>query len=333
MSIRERILVASAELELLASARDPVIVTHPSPDVDGVASAMALALGLRALGSAATAVVEDPIPPRLQPMCGVGPLVVVGRDEGAEERVRSADLVVVVDTSHLPKSSPVGGLVDAHRGPVLVIDHHVPRKRPRGIVIPESASTGEIVYHLLGVLGAPVTEDIAHLVYLSIAYDTHSFRFLRDAAATFAVAAHLVELGADAMRAQRELFQQASVDSLTFLSRALAASELACDGRIAWVLLDDAVHAGLTVEPEDYRDVIQRLISTAGVRVAMTMTPRPSEGRIRISLRAKGEVDVEPLARRFGGGGHPQACGASVRAKRPDKLIKRLLQDLAPLVA
>jgi phosphoesterase RecJ-like protein len=39
---------------------------------------------------------------------------------------------------------------------------------------------------------------------------------------------------------------------------------------------------------------------------------RERAGQVKVSLRGKGDVDVQRIAARFGGGGHPNAAGFSV---------------------
>jgi phosphoesterase RecJ-like protein len=49
--------------------------------------------------------------------------------------------------------------------------------------------------------------------------------------------------------------------------------------------------------------------SIASVRVACLLRER--EGQVKVSLRGKGDVDVQRVAARFGGGGHVNAAGFS----------------------
>jgi phosphoesterase RecJ-like protein len=47
----------------------------------------------------------------------------------------------------------------------------------------------------------------------------------------------------------------------------------------------------------------------------------------RVSLRSKGDVDVNTVANKFGGGGHKNAAGCSLTGAYPD-VRKRLLEEL-----
>jgi phosphoesterase RecJ-like protein len=51
--------------------------------------------------------------------------------------------------------------------------------------------------------------------------------------------------------------------------------------------------------------------SIAGVRLALLFR-QIANGRVKVSFRSIGDVDVAELAHRFGGGGHTRAAGASL---------------------
>lgn len=326
-SVRDQVLERTEVLDALRGAYRVVVATHPAPDGDGLCASQALVLGLRAAGIEARVVVGAEVPRRLRSMQRYCEVELVSAPDTASF-VQGADLAVTVDIGGLAGHTPVGGALAASKAQVIALDHHVPRRPTPGILIPDSSSSGEIVFHVLEALEVQLDAPMAHLLYLSVSYDTLSFRFLKDAAATLALASRLVAAGAEPFRAQRELFQQASRDSVTMMARALANVTEAAEGRILYTVIDESVTAGLAVEPEDFREVIQRLISTAGVDVAMTVVPVPKRGRIRLSFRAKGRVDVEPVARKFGGGGHAQACGATVNGNKVEKLVARALEAL-----
>jgi phosphoesterase RecJ-like protein len=65
--------------------------------------------------------------------------------------------------------------------------------------------------------------------------------------------------------------------------------------------------------PESFvesEDLVNYPRSVGSVRVACLFRERG--GRVKVSLRGKGDVDVNRIAAAFGGGGHPNAAGCSV---------------------
>ena len=58
-------------------------------------------------------------------------------------------------------------------------------------------------------------------------------------------------------------------------------------------------------------DLVEYPRSIAGVRLALLFR-QLANGKVKVSFRSMGEVDVAELAHRFGGGGHKKAAGASL---------------------
>jgi len=56
--------------------------------------------------------------------------------------------------------------------------------------------------------------------------------------------------------------------------------------------------------------------SVASVRVACLL--RELDGTVKVSLRGKGDVDVQQIAAQFGGGGHVNAAGCTVPGPLPE---------------
>ena len=52
------------------------------------------------------------------------------------------------------------------------------------------------------------------------------------------------------------------------------------------------------------------------MRVACLLRERDSE--VKVSLRGKGDVDVQKIAAQFGGGGHVNAAGCTVTGPLPE---------------
>ena len=59
------------------------------------------------------------------------------------------------------------------------------------------------------------------------------------------------------------------------------------------------------------KGLVNYALSMQGVEVALFFRELP-DGRFRVSLRSKGNVNVAAVAERFGGGGHQCASGCSL---------------------
>src|SRR5690606_19284668 len=80
---------------------------------------------------------------------------------------------------------------------------------------------------------------------------------------------------------------------------------------LAWVTVAPGALERHGVDPDDLDGVVEHARSVKGVRLALLFRPM-SGGRIKVSFRSVGTVDVAALARHFGGGGHTKAAGAAI---------------------
>ena len=80
---------------------------------------------------------------------------------------------------------------------------------------------------------------------------------------------------------------------------------------MAWVTVPPGAIERHGVSSDDLEGVVEFPRSIEGVRLALLFR-EASQGRIKVSLRSVGGVDVAEFARRFGGGGHTKAAGLAL---------------------
>jgi phosphoesterase RecJ-like protein len=293
--------------EVLALLRGParraLMLGHVHPDADVVGTLLALDLALSERGWRVVSGGPHPAPALL------GFLPGVERYRRLTEPPGPLDLVVLTDC---PNPERTEGLVERARAAgatVLNIDHHHDNRRYGDVnwIDPAAAATGEMVYALLVALGVPLTPAIATNLFTAIHVDTGSFRYSNVTADTFRIAAALVAAGADPYAVSRALYERRPPEALRWLGEALSRVEVSPDGRIAWLALPADLVPEAFVEAED---LVNYPRSVSSVRVACLF--REQDGRVKVSLRAKGDVDVSRIAAMFGGGGHPNAAGCTV---------------------
>jgi phosphoesterase RecJ-like protein len=84
-------------------------------------------------------------------------------------------------------------------------------------------------------------------------------------------------------------------------------------------------------EGADTSEMTTPLLAIEGVRIALLFRELP-EGRVKVSLRSKGDLDVYRLAAEFGGGGHRNASGI-VADGRLDEMAETVIAGAAGLLA
>lgn len=282
-----------------------LILAHLYPDGDVLGSQLGLGLALREAGRAVTLACAHPVPGEYHFLPGA--TLVQQWKEGRG----GFDVVVVLDC---PDPGRLGGLLEGCRGPgtvVVNLDHHPDNSRYGDVnwIEPSASATGELVYEFLVAASLPLTREVAVNLFTAVTTDTGSFRYSNATPKAFRMAGHLVELGADPAAVALALYESRDLAGLKLLGRLLDRIEVNPVGTVAWLVLDRQALADPALpEAEDF---VTYPRSLRGVKVALLF--RELDGEVKVSLRAKGEVNVARIAAAFGGGGHPNAAGCVVR--------------------
>jgi phosphoesterase RecJ-like protein len=291
--------------DLIAASRTFIITSHIAPDGDAVGCQIAIYSVLKRLGKSVRVISEDGIPDNF------AFLEFSGEVEKADGH--GADVAIVVDSAGLDR---IGGVADvvAACGRVVNIDHHRSNTCFGDIDLVDTAAgaTAEIVYGLLKLLAAPLTAGEAEALFSGIMTDTGCFRFPTTSSRTMRIAAELLDLGAKPYHLASEIFWNKNVEGMRLLSEALATIETTHGGRVATM---DITRAMMNRSGADHFDTegfanYPRLIK--GVLVGVLLREL-DEGNFRVSLRSKETVDVNEIARAFGGGGHQTAAGFRIK--------------------
>jgi phosphoesterase RecJ-like protein len=224
------------------------------------------------------------------------------------------DVLIVLDISDIKR---LGALADTVRKlgvPRIVIDHHVPSDDPAGNVIladTTACATGELVYDLARVLGLEVTPPVARALYTAILTDTGSFRFSNTTPRCLAIAAELLACGVDPEEMYQRVYANAPLGRVRVLAEALGTLEADPEHGLAWLSLGAGATERHDVRSEDLDGIVEHARSIAGTRMALFFRDL-GHGKVKVSFRSTGDVDVNRFARRFGGGGHAKAAGAMI---------------------
>ncbi|MCZ6507594.1 MAG: bifunctional oligoribonuclease/PAP phosphatase NrnA, partial [Acidobacteria bacterium] len=194
--------------------------------------------------------------------------------------------------------------------PIINLDHHLGNELygESNWVDTGAPALGEMIYRLAGALGVAVDAATATGLYTAVMTDTGGFRFANTTAETFKVAAALVRDGARPEQVSQWVYESQSEATVRLLGEMLHSLELHHGGRIATVALLDEMFERAGATAADAEDLVDHPRSIAGVD-AVALLRQLGPGRFKGSLRSRGDVDVEVIARSYGGGGHKNAAG------------------------
>ena len=275
------------------------ILTHRKPDGDTVGSAAALCRGLRAMGKTAHILFNPEITERYRP-CHAG-LTCTEAYPGAT--------VISVDTA---SEGMLPGAFSHLKDKVeLVIDHHPSNSgyAAAGLVDPDAAACGEIIYDLLNVLKVPLKREMAEDLYIAVSTDTGCFRYSNTTARSFRTAAACVDAGADIYTINKKIFETNRLSRLKLDAYMAQNLELYAGGKVAFCLIPLEVEHNCGVQEDDMEAVSNFARNVEGVEFAVTMRTEFT-GATKISVRCAPGYNASEVCAAVGGGGHAAAAGA-----------------------
>ncbi|HEX6853420.1 MAG TPA: bifunctional oligoribonuclease/PAP phosphatase NrnA [Candidatus Polarisedimenticolaceae bacterium] len=313
-------------------ARSIAIVTHVNPDGDAIGSEVGIARYLLAVGKHVRVINQDATPETLRFLEEKGPAAEPYDPATHDPVFESVDLVLLVDNSAPDRLGRVEPVAMRHADKALCIDHHPTKGTPwRFNVLEDRASaTCAMIYELIHARGYVPDRACAQALYAGIATDTGFFRFNSTRAETHEIAAALLRLGAEPVRCYAEVYERNAPEYTRLLGHALASLRLQAGGKLASVRIPLATLRECNAEHVDTSEITTPLLATDGVRVVVLFKEMDG-GRVKVSLRSKGELDVHALATEFGGGGHRNASGIVMKA-RFEEAIERVLARAERLV-
>ena len=298
--------------EILRQARKVLISTHVNPDGDAIGSSVALAIGLGKLGKEARVFSETDVDERFEGIIASGSVETVdGSSAGA--LVGQFDVCVLLDTSEPARAGVLEPVVFAEGQKRVCIDHHLldgEYSFDSHLVVAESPATACLVLWLLDELDVVVDAEIARSLWLALATDTGWFRFANAGRLAFQCAQRLLGAGLDTEELHGLIYGSRSSQKTRLWGKVLMEHRVEFDGRLVWSSVSKEELDELGAVRDDLDGAIDLLKGVKGGHVAALLS-QIDEGSFKVSLRSVENVDVEKIARSFGGGGHTKAAGFS----------------------
>ena len=307
--------ISSKLLNLIQQSKSFLIVGHINPEGDSIGSSLAFALGLKKLRKKEICVLsKDPVPENLKFLPYADHITQAPPE-------REFDVVFLVDCNGLERT----GFESFRAKKTAIIDHHVlPPDSAQSdfyndlsayIIDPGAAATGLLIYKVLTALKVPIDQKIATNLYTAILVDTGGFRYSNASPESLRTACHLVESGARPWSITKELYENVSYEGMKLLGLSLATLERK-DG-ISWITTTKGMFEKTGTTAADCEDFVDFPRKVKDTEVAIFFR-QAGDRSFKISLRSKGSVNVQKIAKSFGGGGHVAAAGCKVKGTLKD---------------
>jgi bifunctional oligoribonuclease and PAP phosphatase NrnA len=296
-----------------------LITAHIRLDGDALGSELALYHLLVGMGKEAIVYNQDPTPGNYAFLPGAQKVM------HALEAADGYDTVFILDCSELERIGSEASKIGKMKQ-IINIDHHISNNGfcTIKLIDPQASSTGELIFRLIRQMEADLTKEIATNLYTAILTDTGGFRYGSTTKDALLIAGQLVESGADPQWISQNVYENNPQAKIRLLGKVLQTLAFDVNGSVGSMVVyqRDLKETGALQEHTDGFVDLPRTVAGTKISILYSET---SENIFKVSLRSKGHVDVERVARAFGGGGHINA--SACRIEGDIELVKRRMLD------
>ena len=321
-------VISHALMQLIDQSEEVFVMGHKNADMDSFGASIGIVSAAKMRGKKAYIVLKD-ITPAIKNIYNrllkeePDYLNYIILPEEAEEMIDDSSLIVVVD-NHKPSFTEVPGLLEL-TNKVVIIDHHRRGaefiKDPVLIYLePYASSTCELVTEILYYMEdkLQLSPFEADALLAGITVDTKNFTF-QTGVRTFEAASILRRAGADTSSV-KQLFKD---DYDVFIKKAeVIQNSKILYNKIAIGRLEADSDDSVLIAAQCAND----LLNISGIEASFVLTF--SHGKIHISGRSLGNISVQLILEKLGGGGHLTSAGTQIEDKSMEEAEKMLIDAI-----
>ncbi|MFA6842782.1 MAG: bifunctional oligoribonuclease/PAP phosphatase NrnA [Bacilli bacterium] len=294
-----------------------VIYRHRRPDGDAIGTTLGLRDILRqSFPDKKIYSVGDGIPEYLQ---------FVGEEDQIDVKSLKGFLAIVVDTANLDRAV-VPGIENAHK--IIKIDHHIPVEQFGDInyVRENYASCSLMIMDFARSFSDLVVNAVAsRYLYIATITDTGRFKYAGVDSYAFVLASEMVKKDFDIEKIYASLDSK-SRELYMFKGYIIKNTKFSENG-VAYMHITKKIIKKFNISVTDASGFINIMDSVAGSPIWILFIDNNDEIRVRLRSRM---IAIDSLANAYNGGGHANACGATLYDKKD---IAKLVGDADKLLA
>ncbi len=324
--------------QLLADkSKKIVIVSHVNPDGDAIGSSMGMYHFLKNDKYTNISVISPgSFPEFLAWMPGTDQIIIASENQSkAQSAIVGAELIFCLDFNDIGRTDQLAEALEKAPATKILIDHHPDPLNQFELVISQvsASSTAELIYEFIMALNKQhlIDDNIAKCLYAGIVTDTGSFSYACNNPRTYYITAHLISLGIDGEKIQRQIYDTYSEDRMRLLGYCLSSNlKVMLECKTAFIYLSKNDLKRFNYREGDTEGVVNYALSIKGVQIAAIFIER--DELVKISFRSEGDVNVNTLAREyFNGGGHKNASGGQSpeTLENTIKTFEKLIEDIS----
>ncbi|MFN3550756.1 MAG: DHH family phosphoesterase [Endomicrobiia bacterium] len=304
--------------EKIKQSKSIFITGHVNPDADVIGSALAIYLWINKIfpKKDIDVIFRNNLPHWLNFLPNFDKIKVCG-----DKLKKNYDLGIILECSEI---SRIGEIINFNQLKFVVnIDHHLNNHNKRNVynlnfTNSTYASCAEILFDIFETLKVKLDNKIATCLYVGIVTDTGKFQWSNTNQHSFYTAMKLLSYGIKPYEIYKNLFRQKSYNSMLLLSKVLSTMQIVKIGNVNVGIIKASYNMFSETKTTvvDTEDFVNFPMDVAGTNVSVFLR-EDKPNVVKVSFRS-GSVDVEKIARHFGGGGHKFASGATIEGNIED---------------
>jgi phosphoesterase RecJ-like protein len=312
----------------LQDSKKIIVIPHKNPDGDAIGSCVAINELLKSLGHKSSIISPNNFPDFLKWMDNQNEIKIYENNpELFNNEILTSDIIFTLDFNSLSRIGSMGEIVKDSRALKVMIDHHQNPENYADYTYSDvkMSSTCEMVFHFITELSLndKISSKIASALYTGIMTDTGSFKFPLTTDITHKVVSGLIKKGANGNEINNLVYDNNSYEKLLLLSHTLSNMIVDTEHNTAYMYLTQQSLNKYNFKKGDTEGFVNYGLTIKGVKFAAIFIENEADKIIKISLRSKGNFNVNEFSRdNFNGGGHINAAGGYSKEKLEDTVSK-----------
>ncbi len=319
---------------LLEGEKNIVIIGHNNPDGDAIGGSLGLYNVLNKTKNNVSVVMPSKPASFLEWLPNQQDIVVFKENEKlASQLLEDAEIIFCIDFNSSHRVDIAQKNLEDAKAIKFLIDHHPSPETNAEFIFSDTSvsSASELVYEFIREtnLHKLLNKDATTCIYTGIMTDTLNFSVNSSRQETFAIVGELLSFGVDKDFIYDKVYNNYSINRLKLVGYLLYKKMQVFEKHgVALITFTQEEMQKFNFVDGDHEGIVNMPLSVAEIKASIIAVEK--DDFVKLSLRSKGKIDVNKLARKyFNGGGHTNAAGGKVFIKinEIEDYIKKILND------
>lgn len=302
-------------LKILTKEKKILISGHFNPDGDSLGGSLGLFHVLKNAGFDVSVMMPSDLPEFMKWLPGADEIIFYNK-KTTSELIKNADIIFFVDFNSASRTENAAEDFVNSKAVKIMLDHHPEPSDDANFIFSDTSmsSASEIVYQFINMLGFEKYTDknFATCLYTGIMTDTLNFSVNSSRPETFEIVANLLSYGINKDEIYDKVNNNFSEKRLRLIGYLLYEKmRIIPELRFSYMLISKNELKQFDFRNGDHEGIVNMPLSVSKVKVSLIAIE--TDDFVKISLRSKGNLDVNELSKQFfKGGGHKNAAGGRI---------------------